>query len=334
MSKKAKIFLSIAIAVVLLIFVCVVINYYNNSDYAYERQLAPRAAMDEVASNEMGMVYGSATGLGSSEGALSKVKSALTKSKSAGSSAPSSQVVNDSSSGQTKNTTERLIIKKGSFSIVVKDVVKSAKAVGEYAIKKGGFLVSSNIYKNQTSLAFTATVVVRIPAKEFDSGVGEYKKLGEVKSQSVTGQDVTEEYVDLSAQMKNLKATEEQFLTIMKKAVEIKDILSVQRELTNVRSQIERLQGRLKYLEQSASLSTITVYLSTDSESLPVVTEDNTWKPIKIVKEALRSLLEVGKSLSYLVIWFVVYIPLWIVIGLSVLLIRWLYRRVNSKKVV
>ncbi len=255
-------------------------------------------------------------------------------------SAPAAKVVSgkiadssgsDSSGGavSANSTVDRLIIKSGQFSLVVKDVASTSQSIINYAVAKGGFLVSKNISKSSDNKSYSGTVVVRVPAKEFDNSIGEYKKFGEVKSQSITGQDVTEDYVDTQAQLKNLKAAETQFLEILKKAYTIKDILLVQTELTTVRDKIERLEGYKKYLEQSASLSSVTVYLSTDSEFLPVVGQDNSWKPVKVLKEALRGLLAVGKSLSYGIIWFVVYLPL---LALSVLVIWIIYKLLKRRQ--
>lgn len=239
-------------------------------------------------------------------------------------------VSKDSTSGseaalQATATSDRLIIKNGSLTMVVKDVRASAAAIIKYAEGKGGFVVNSNISKE--GLAPQAELTVRIPATEFDTGLGEVKQMGEVKSETVNGQDVTEEYVDLQAQVKNLRASESQFLEIMKRAVKIEDVLAVQRELTNIRGQIEGIEGRIKYLEQSAKLSSLTVYLSTDPNVLPALDQENQWKPWAEVKAAARSLVEVGKVLVGIVIWLVIFIPLWLLIILLVWLVRKWRRR-------
>lgn len=221
-----------------------------------------------------------------------------------------------SASPDTTVGQERLIIKNGQLSMVVEDVRAGAEWIGNWAQQKGGFLVSSNIYDEYDSPR--ADVTVRVPVDVFDEGVEELKAVGEVKSENVTGRDVTEEFVDLDAQVKNLKATEEQFLSIMRQATKIADVLAVQRELTSVRSQIDRIQGRMNYLQKSAQLSTLTVHLSTDPESLPVVDEDDSWKPIATIKDAARSLVDVAKWFGNLVIWIVIFIPVWIALWLLV----------------
>ena len=222
----------------------------------------------------------------------------------------------NSGSGASANVTDRLIIKTGSLSMVVKDVKEAIIKIADYAKTKGGFVVSSETSK--AGVAPYGEITVRIPANIFDNGVTEIKQLGQVESENVNGQDVTEEYVDLDSQLKNLRASETQFLQIMQRATKIEDVLAVQRELTWVRRDIERIEGRMKYLKESANLSTLTVYLSTDPNVLPTLDDTDQWKPWAEVKIAARSLLVVGKSLANFAIWLVVYLPLWVVIGLVV----------------
>lgn len=224
------------------------------------------------------------------------------------------------SNAGTDITLNRLIIKTGFLSLVVKDVPQGVAKIQEFAKSKGGFVVSSNISKD--TLSPTAEVTIRIPSEVFDGGVQEVKSMGEVKSERVNGQDVTEEYVDLDARLKNLRLTESQFVTIMQKAQKIEDILAVQRELTQIRGEIESLQGRMKYLTESAKMSTLTVYLAADPQNLPVVDNDDSWKPLAVWKDAVRSLLLLGQGVVNFLIWIVAYIPVWIVLLAVVLGIR------------
>ncbi|OIO20360.1 MAG: hypothetical protein CO029_02595 [Candidatus Magasanikbacteria bacterium CG_4_9_14_0_2_um_filter_41_10] len=224
--------------------------------------------------------------------------------------------------------TERLVIKNGSMSILVDNVAVAVGQIKQFAIEKGGFVVTSEIdtYDNDP----TGSVEIRIPSTVFDTNLGTVRVLGEVQSERTDGQDVTEEYVDLQARLDNLKASETQFLSIMKQAVKIEDILAVQRELTNVRGQIESMEGRMKYLKESAAFSSLTVYLSTNPEQLPVLDNGNTWKPLATVKDALRGLQDLGKKIVDVFIWVAVYIPLWIVLILVIWMVRRWYRKTQQ----
>ncbi len=235
----------------------------------------------------------------------------------------------DSANLNTGIDAGRLIVKTGVFSMVVDDVGGAVEMISDYVEQKSGFVVSSNLHRS--GLSPYATVVVRLPAADFDQGVDEFKKMGEVTSERVEGMDVTEEYVDLQARLDNFRAAEQRFVEIMRQAEEIEDILAVQRELTQVREQIERIQGRIKYLKQSADLSTVRVNLSNDPESLPVVDDEDKWRPLGEAKESLRGLLNLAKILSYLLIRLVIYLPLWIVLILMAWLGYGLYKRYQRK---
>lgn len=224
------------------------------------------------------------------------------------------------------NIDERMIIKSGSLSIVVDDVRASVEEITSYAEEKGGFLVSSNISKYDIELS--GYITVRVPSEFFDEIIAYVKEMGELESEYIEGIDITEEYVDLEAKLGNLQATEAQFLEIMKKAVEIEDVLAVQKELSYVRENIESIEGRMKYLSESVDLSSLTVYLSTDPSTLPVIDEEDKWRPFAVFKEALRSLLDTGKGVVNTLIWFGVYLPVAIVL----LLIIWLVARHIKKK--
>ncbi|MBI4992829.1 MAG: DUF4349 domain-containing protein [Candidatus Magasanikbacteria bacterium] len=312
MSKPIKI-ISWVVGILVLIFVVIgVLTVWTS--YKESRGIKTGSAMygggPSGEGGSFGLSYGTATGLGqSSGGLLAKVQEKFAGSESGESGA----AVSDNAQNLK---TDRMIIKTGSLAMVVKDVKSGIAAITQYAEKNGGFVVSSNV--NKQGVAPYGEITIRIPSKLFDKGVADLKSMGQVESEQVNGQDVTEEYVDLTAQLKNLRAAEEQFLVIMRQATQINDILAVQRELTNIRGQVERIQGQMKYLEQSAKLSTISAYLSTDPDVLPAVDQQDKWKPWGQVKSAARSLLSVGKGLANFVIWLIIYIPLWLVIGLAV----------------
>jgi len=108
----------------------------------------------------------------------------------------------------------------------------------------------------------TVTLSVRVPAAQFNQVMDEIRAVGaRVIQEKVTGQDVTEEFMDLEARIKKQKALELQFLEIMKRAGKVDDALSVQRQLAEVRTEIEKLEGRRRFLENQSSLSTINVTL-------------------------------------------------------------------------
>jgi len=225
------------------------------------------------------------------------------------------------------STQARLIIRRGEISLVVEDIRTAIGQITELAAKAGGFVVSSRV--DEAAYRPYGEIVVRVPSKDFDANIGSISSLGVVHSESVTGNDVTEEYVDLGAQMVTLKASEAQFLKIMEKAVEIKDVLAVQVELTKVQKEIKRIEDRQKYLKNQADMSTITVHLSPDEDNLPVVDESDEWKPLAVVKDAVRTLRDFGIWFANVIITLVVFIPVW---GIGALVIWFVVRRFRKGK--
>ncbi len=155
---------------------------------------------------------------------------------------------------------ERMIVRTGNMWLVVNDVPIALDQITELAEGFDGYVVFSNRWKEGERLA--GAITIRVPAEHFDDATRALRGLAvEVTSESTSSQDVTEEYVDLSAKLRNLEATEEQYLRLMEKAERVEDILNVQRELSKTREQIERTKGRMQYLERTSATALIEVRL-------------------------------------------------------------------------
>jgi len=217
---------------------------------------------------------------------------------------------------------ERLVIKRGNLSLLVKETLKAVEEVKKIAENLDGFVLSSYTwYTDAQKERVQGKVVIKVPSDKFSEAIGKLKDLAiKVVSEQTTGQDVTEEYVDLESRLKNLEATEEQFRAIMKRSGKISEILEVQRELTGVRSQIEVAKGRMKYLKERAKMVTITVNIASEEEELPIVEEK--WRLMKVVKAALRALVRFWQKISSAVIWLGVFFSPFILLGLLIWLIR------------
>ncbi len=205
-------------------------------------------------------------------------------------------------------SSDRIVITDTSLSLHVKDVSQTIKNIDQQTKDLGGFLVSSHLSKPE--LAASGNIIVRVPTDKLTSAMEAFKLMAiKVVSESITGRDVTDQYEDLEARLAILNKTKAKFETIMDQAVSVTDLLNVQRELVNLQSQIDSVKGSQDYLQKSADLSKITIYLSTDDLSLPYA-PTNAWRPLVIVKTAVRSLLTTLRSLASLVIWSVIYSPL------------------------
>jgi hypothetical protein len=165
-----------------------------------------------------------------------------------------------SESGSGTLAPDTKIIKTAFLTIEVNDVTGSVEFLKNLAAQKGGYLSSTNVQKNYNN-RLTGTVILRVPAKEFETTLTGVQAIGTVKSVSTQGQDVTEEYVDLQAQKTAYQNQLAQYNEIMKKAVKVEDVITVQQQIDRVQEQLNRLEGRLKYLDSRIDLSTITVNL-------------------------------------------------------------------------
>jgi len=217
---------------------------------------------------------------------------------------------------------DRKIIKTGYITMVVDKVDESITKISALAVDLGGYVVSSN--KNELENGVSGTVSIRIPANKYDEAFNALRKLAvKVPSENTNSQDVTEEYTDLQTRLKTQEAAEAQYLEILKKAQTVEDILKVQQQLTNVRQQIELIKGRIQYLDRSTDMSLIQVNLQ-ESKTF----QDKAWNPLDTLKSAALGLVEFGKVLLNIVIWLVIFCPLWIII----IVVIWLVRRRNRRK--
>ena len=161
---------------------------------------------------------------------------------------------------------ERIIIRTVSMGLLVDDVGGSVDMVGGVAQELGGWVVTSD-----HSNVRWGSVSARIPAQQLDEAIRRIRNLAvTVNWENSTSQDVTDEYVDSSSRLRSLRATEEALLQLMSQAKDVEDALAVQRELTHLQSDIESLEGRIKFLEQSSAYSLIHVEFTLAPQELTV----------------------------------------------------------------
>jgi hypothetical protein len=150
-------------------------------------------------------------------------------------------------------------------------------------------VVNSNTYRTGDN-AVAGDVSFRVPAERFNEALDQLRGLAvEVDRESISGQDVTEEYVDLQARLGSLRAAEERLLEIMANAQNTADLLQAEQQLTIRQAEIESIEGRLQYLEQSVALSLINVNFTPSVLSQPV---DVRWKPLRTVRRAFDVLVD------------------------------------------
>ena len=155
------------------------------------------------------------------------------------------------------------VIKTGRLSIrlghdgLSKAIDRAQQVVDSY----GGFISSSNISSGKHE---SSTIVLRVPADRFDQAMTDLRApgIGSVRSEQVSGEDVGQQFVDLSARARNLRAQSRALIRLMNQAVTVSDTIKIQNELFDIQGQIEELDGRLRYLHDQADMSTITMLLA------------------------------------------------------------------------
>jgi hypothetical protein len=239
-------------------------------------------AGDGAQSGGEGAVKDRAVGASKPQGA----EVATTGDAGAGEAAPGSVVPQDDFG--------RKIVKSAELGITSEDVRGGAARAQQVAARFGGTIVSAQTYRADN--ATYADLVVSVPSEHFEDALDELRGLGEeVTTDTVSGQDVTEEYVDLRSRERNLLAAEQSLLDLYNRADDVQDALSIQRELTGVRGQIEQVQGRMQYLEQSSDMSQISLSIQ------PVASPPKpppTWDPALIVAKAWSASLTVLLGLA------------------------------------
>jgi len=151
---------------------------------------------------------------------------------------------------------------------------------------------------------------LRIPSENFSAAINEVSLLAEVTSSRISSRDVTEEYVDVEARLKNLKLQEQRYRDLLNRAEKVEDILKVERELERIRGTIESLEGRMNYLKNQISLSTLEINIS---HPTPITGEE--WGFVKAVQNAVKAMAEsfynmiikLGSSLPYLLLFVFLY---------------------------
>jgi hypothetical protein len=159
---------------------------------------------------------------------------------------------------------DRKIIRNADFQLETKSTTDAQRRLASIVESHGGFVVTSEATQSQgtdtSKPDVTVKLVARVPVVQFQAVLDAIHALdGRIKQEKITGQDVSEEYIDLEARIKSKKALEAQFMEIMKQARSIEDALAVQTQLADVRTEIEKIEGRRRFLENQSSLSTITL---------------------------------------------------------------------------
>ena len=231
-------------------------------------------------------------------------------------------------SAQTSTTAPRKIIRNGSLEITVADTEQTIAKIRSIVEGLGGFVEKSS----QTNVGgHTATITARVPADSLDRAMMQIRGVAtSVDREGINARDVTRDYVDLDARLRNAKAEEDRYLEILKKATTIKDTLDGAEKLSNVRGRIEQLQGEMNYLTSQIDMSALEISIQTDAGATVLGVK---WHPFRQAKIALGEMISgladwadavvaVFINLPLILVWMVSVIAL-LFVALRVLVFSW-----------
>ncbi|MCD6300407.1 MAG: DUF4349 domain-containing protein [Dehalococcoidales bacterium] len=236
------------------------------------------------------------------------------------------EVYKDSGAGALPSTAEeRMIIRTGEMSLVVKDVIDARDEIAQLAVNFGGYVVSSRIWGEEEEMR--GRISIRVPDDKFEPVLSELSNMAvRVESESTDSQDVTEEYTDLESRLKNAEATESQYLALLEKA-EVEETIRIYELLHQVRREIEQIKGRMQYLERTSSMSLIQVRLEPKATAKPLVRAG--WSVLEALKSAVRGIVIFGQWLGTTAIWLLIFSPVWgAILGI---VLWWRHRRKKRK---
>lgn len=221
----------------------------------------------------------------------------------------------------------RRIIYEAEINLVVKDVSVVESQIAALLKEHQGYVAESAIDRTQGE-ELSGRWRVRIPVERFDTFLDAVAKLGVAESRKQTAQDVTEEFVDLEAQISNKKKLEERIVELVNnQSGEIKDVIEVERELGRVRGEIEQMEGRLRYLTNRAELTTVSIFAREVDDYVPPQAPSFSNRVQLAWTNSLESLQDFGQR----AVLALVYAFPWIIV-LSVVLVPglWYVRKRNS----
>lgn len=221
----------------------------------------------------------------------------------------------------------RKVIRGAELELEVEDPQIAAERITAAAERAGGFVSDQNLTRFEDRLS--GSITIRVPSDRLSVTLTDLEQLADrVAARRISSQDVTGEYSDITSQLRNLRAVETELLTLLTEvrtnSGSTEQVLIVFERLREIRSEIERLQGRQQVLDDRVDLATVAIFLTpTDT----VVTAD--WRPVEVVREALAATVSALQSIADLAIWLVLTIlpVLVLTVGPLALVAWWLRRR-------
>ena len=221
---------------------------------------------------------------------------------------------------------KQMIIRTVDMELVVHDTATSLESVHALVAEFKGYVANSTSWHQEGVLA--ARLTIRVPADDLETVLERLRALGQLESENQSSQDVTDQYVDLDAQLKNLELAEQELRELLQTRQETgktEEIMEVYRELINIRGQIEQIKGRMQYLENMSAMATINLTLTPDALAQPVVIGG--WQPQGTARDAARTLVKTVQFLINAAIWIIIFvIPTLILLALPFVVLALIIR--------
>jgi Domain of unknown function (DUF4349) len=313
-----------------LFIVLAVIAVFLIIGFSFTSMVSKRAAISDNVSRDFGY--------GSGGGAPPVLEAPAAQAPLAPDSSVSGAQDAFNSSGQVAQ--ERLVIENADLTIVIKDPKARMKEIADLAKGMGGFVVSSNLYQDTSTGKELpqGNIVIRVPSEKLDEALAKIKEGAvDVPHENRSGQDVTSQYVDLQAQLTAKQAAEKKLLEIMDKATRAEDVLAIYLQVQSVQTEIEQLKGQIKYLDESAALSAISVQLIAEESTQPI--QVGPWKPEGAAKQAIQDLIFFFQNfVDFLIRFALLTLPALILIAIPLFIVyligRAAYRRFLKPRVI
>jgi hypothetical protein len=244
-----------------------------------------------------------------------------------------------SETGKVEKTTEpvkikvqnQMVIYQADLELRVKKFDQAVRTLEEKVIEYGGYITESNVSKEGNEQV-RGSIKIRIPQKHFQTFLHDAEsQAARVLQRNITGQDVTEEYVDLESRLKSKRVVEERLTMFMKSAVKTEDLLKISADLALVQEEIETIEGKMKFLENQTSLSTVNIILYENNVVIPTIDKEklNTWEKTK--KQFMNSTNMLLAGISGLVVFIIGNMPVLVILFLLGLLFVYIYKKKRNR---
>jgi hypothetical protein len=239
---------------------------------------------------------------------------------------------------------QRMVIKNAEITLLVKDSDVAIDGVTQMVGDVRGYIISSQVwYADHNGENFKyATITIGIPADQFEVVLRRLRGLSiRVLNEAASGQDVTDQYVDLQSQLTNLEATRDRIKSFLDQATNVDEALRINQQLSEIEAQIEQVKGKMNYLSDRSAFSTVTITIEPDLPPVPPTVTPTPaptatpvpWDPGKTIEKSSKTLTTAYRGIADFLIWFfIVLVPILLPFVLLGWLVWWIIRRAARSK--